>query len=147
MGKTRDIREAVESELGHDPRVDGGGITVKNVNGEVALNGTVPSYPQYLKAEAAARGVAGVINVHNHLKVVLPPEDYLDDPLLTTAANNALAASLAVPDGVEATAENGNLTLTANQRIISFISADFRTATSAPLCRTGLAVDLGFCLG
>jgi osmotically-inducible protein OsmY len=112
VGKTRDIREAVESELGYAPRVDGGGITVKNMNGEVALNGTVPSYPQYLKAEAAARGVAGVINVHNHLKVVLPPEDYQDDPLLTTAANNALAASLAVPDGVEATAENGNLTLT-----------------------------------
>ena len=56
----------------------------------MALNGTVPSYPQYLEAEAAARPVAGVINVDNHLEVVLPPRDDRDDPLLTTAANNAL---------------------------------------------------------
>jgi hypothetical protein len=53
-----------------------------------------------------------VINLHNHLEVVLPPRDDRDDPLLTTAANNALAPDIAVPDGVEATAENGNLTLT-----------------------------------
>ena len=47
-------------------------ITVKNMNGEVALNGTVPSYPQYLEAAAATRRVAGVKNLHNHLKVALP---------------------------------------------------------------------------
>jgi osmotically-inducible protein OsmY len=50
--------------------------------------------------------------VHNHLEVVLPPDDYRDDAMLTTAANNALAASTAVPEGVEATARNGNLALT-----------------------------------
>ena len=44
-------------------------ITVKNMGGEVAFNGTVPSYPQYLEAAAAARRVAGVKNVHNHLEV------------------------------------------------------------------------------
>jgi osmotically-inducible protein OsmY len=32
--------------------------------------------------------------------------------MLTTAANNALAQNVTVPDGVEATAEDGNLTLT-----------------------------------
>ena len=37
-----------------------------------ALNGTVPSYPQYLEAAAAARRVAGVWNLQNHLEVVLP---------------------------------------------------------------------------
>jgi osmotically-inducible protein OsmY len=50
--------------------------------------------------------------VHNHLEVVLPPGDYRDDPMLATAANNALALNVTVPDGVEATASNGNLTLT-----------------------------------
>ena len=40
------------------------------------------------------------------------PEDYRDDPTLTTAANNALALNVTVPDGVEATARNGNITLT-----------------------------------
>jgi len=40
-----DIRDTVESELIFDPLVDETDIKVKNINGEVALNGTVPSYP------------------------------------------------------------------------------------------------------
>ncbi len=112
MGKNKDIREAVEAELGFDPLVDVTNITVRNMNGDVALNGTVPSYPQYLEAAAAAQRVDGVKNVHNHLEVMLPPADTRDDALLTTAANNALALNITVPDGVEATAQDGNLTLT-----------------------------------
>jgi osmotically-inducible protein OsmY len=112
MGTTKDIREAVEAELEFDPLVDDADIHVVNINGDVALNGIVPSYPQYLEAAAAAQRVAGVRNVHNHLQVVLPDEDYRDDAMLTTAANNALALNVTVPDGVEATARDGNLTLT-----------------------------------
>ena len=112
MGKNKDIREAVEAELTFDPLVDATDITVMNLNGDVALNGTVPSYPQYLEAAAAAQRVDGVKNVHNHLEVVLPLGDYRDDALLTTAANNALTLNITVPDGVEATASDGNLTLT-----------------------------------
>jgi osmotically-inducible protein OsmY len=112
MGKNKDVREAVESELIFDPLVDETDITVKNLNGEVALNGSVPSYPQYVEAAAAAQRVAGVKKVHNHLEVALPPDDYRDDATLTTVANNALGFNVTVPDGVEATAKNGNLTLT-----------------------------------
>ena len=112
MGKNKDIREAVEAELTFDPLVDATDITVRNLNGDVALNGTVPSYPQYLEAAAAAQRVDGVKNVHNHLEVVLPLGDYRDDALLTTAANNALTLNITVPDGIEATASDGNLTLT-----------------------------------
>ena len=112
MGTTKDIREAVEAELAFDPLVDAADITVRNMDGEVALNGTVPSYPQYLEAAAAARRVAGVTNVHNHLAVALPDADYRDDAWLTTAANNALLLNVTVPDGVEAAARDGNLTLT-----------------------------------
>jgi len=111
MGKTTDIREAVEAELEFDPLVDPSNITVKNISGQVALNGTVPSYPQYLEAAAAAQRVAGVTDVHNHLEVLLPDVDYRDDAMLTTAANNALALNVTVPDGVEATARDGDVTL------------------------------------
>jgi osmotically-inducible protein OsmY len=111
MSQTKDIRDAVERELSYDPLVDDSDISVKNINGDVAINGTVPSYPQYLEAAAAARRVAGVKKLHNHLEVVLPTENYRDDPTLTTAANNALIVNITVPDGVEATASNGNLTL------------------------------------
>jgi len=112
MGTTKDIRDAVEAELEFDPLVDDADIHVVNINGDVALNGTVPSYPQYLEAAAAAQRVAGVRNVHSHLQVVLPDEDYRDAAILTTAANNALAVNVTVADGVEATALDGNLTLT-----------------------------------
>ncbi len=94
---TKDIRSAVQKELEFDPLVDASDITVKNMNGDVALNGTVPSYPQYLQAAAAARRVQGVTKVHNHLMVDLPPADYRDDPMLTTAANNVLAQTVTVP--------------------------------------------------
>ena len=112
MGTTKDIRDAVEAELKFDPLVDDADVHVVNISGDVALNGTVPSYPQYLEAAAAAQRVAGVKDVHNHLQVVLSVADYRDDAMLTTAANNALALNVIVPDGVEATAQDGNVTLT-----------------------------------
>ena len=112
MGTIKDVRHAIEAELEFDPLVDDADIHIVNINGDVALNGTVPSYPQYLEAAAAAQRVASVRNVHNHLQVVLPDEDYRDDAILTTVANNALALNVTVPDGVEATALDGNLTLT-----------------------------------
>ena len=112
MSTTKDIREAVEAELKFDPLVDDADIHVVNASGDVALNGTVPSYPQYLEAAAAAQRVGGVKYVHNHLEVVLSPEDFRDDAMLTTAANNAPTANVTVPDGVEATALDGNVTLT-----------------------------------
>lgn len=112
MGKTKDVHEAVRQELDFDPLVDASDIAVVNLGGAVALNGSVPSYPQYLEAAASARRVAGVGRVDNHLEVVLSGADQRDDPLLTTAANNALALTVTVPSGIEASAKNGVLTLT-----------------------------------
>jgi osmotically-inducible protein OsmY len=112
MGKNKDVREAVEAELTFDPLVTATDISIMNLNGDVALNGTVPSYPQYLEATTATQRVDGVKNVHNHLEVVLPLGDFRDDAMLTTAANNALALNVTVPDGIEASANDGNVTLT-----------------------------------
>jgi osmotically-inducible protein OsmY len=110
---SKDIREAVQKELEYDPLVDTSGINIKNMNGDVALNGSVPSYPQYLQAAAAAKRVQGVTRVHNHLMVDLPFASYRDDMLLTTDANNALAMNVSVPRGsVEASASEGNVWLT-----------------------------------
>jgi poly(3-hydroxyalkanoate) synthetase len=46
-----------------DPLVDCAHIAVRNVGGDVTLTGTVPSYPQYLQAAAAARRVCGVTHI------------------------------------------------------------------------------------
>jgi hypothetical protein len=43
MGTIKDIREA---ELEFAPLVDDADIYVVNINRDVALNGTVPSFPQ-----------------------------------------------------------------------------------------------------
>ena len=112
VSKTKDVRAAVEKELGFDPGVDAAHIAVRNIVGDVTLTGTVPSYPQYREAAAAAWRVAGVTGVHNQLEVALPEDDYRDDVKLATAANNALAQNVTVPDSVEATAVDGDITLT-----------------------------------
>lgn len=112
MGKNKDIKLAVDAELDFDPLMNDSGIRVKSLGGDVALNGVVGSYPQYLEAVSAAQRVSGVTRVHNHLEVALPASDYRDDAMLTTAVNDALALAVTVPSGVEAHAKDGNVTLT-----------------------------------
>jgi osmotically-inducible protein OsmY len=112
MSKADDIRAVITDDLTFDPDIDASGITVESRDGEVVLAGTVPSYPQYLEASAVARRVAGVKGVRNHLEIALPPGDLRDDASLAAAANDALTLGRSVAAGVEATAENGHITLT-----------------------------------
>jgi osmotically-inducible protein OsmY len=108
----RDIRAAVHEELVTDPLVDADDIVVEVFDGQVSLNGTVPSQDQDAKAVAAAQRVAGVTAVHNLLAIALPSRDYGDDAALAQLVNEALAADRAVPDGVRATAREGDVFLT-----------------------------------
>ena len=108
----RDIRAAVHEELVADPLIDADDIVVEVFNGEVSLNGTVPSQDQDAEAVAAAGRVAGVTVVHNLLAIALPSRDYGDDAALAQLVNAALAANRAVPDGVRATAHQGDIFLT-----------------------------------
>jgi hypothetical protein len=48
--------------------------------------------------------VVGVTAVHNLLGVALPSDDYGDDAALAQLANDALAADVAVPKGIQASA-------------------------------------------
>jgi osmotically-inducible protein OsmY len=123
MGDIEDAGDALADELTFDPDVDASGITVRTVNGEVILAGTVPSYPQYLEATAAARRVAGACNVRNVLEVRLPPDDVRDDTELAKAANDALTLNEVTPVGVAAKAANGDVILTGVAR-----NADERAA-------------------
>jgi osmotically-inducible protein OsmY len=108
----RDIRAAVYEALVADPLIDADDIVVEVFNGEVSLNGTVPSQNQRSEAAAAARRVAGVTVVRDLLAIALPSRDYGDDADLAQLVNAALAANRAVPDGVRATANEGDVFLT-----------------------------------
>ena len=107
----RDIQAAVCQELDADRLLDAADIEVEVINGEVSLNGTVLSQGQHAEAAAAARRVAGVTVVHNLLDVALPSGDYLENAALAQRVNGALAAK-GVPDGVRATAREGDIVLT-----------------------------------
>ena len=112
MDTSRDIRAAVYEELRVDPLIDTDDIEVKVLNGDVLLNGTVPSQAQCSEAAVAARRVGGVTAVHNLLDVAMPSQDYGDDAALGQLANRALAANVAVPAGVQASAREGSVVLT-----------------------------------
>ena len=79
MGESSDIRAAVIDDLTFDPDVDASDIRVAEMNGDVVLTGSVPSYPQYVQAAAVAARAAGVRCVRNDLQVALPPGDRRDD--------------------------------------------------------------------
>jgi osmotically-inducible protein OsmY len=107
----RDIWAAVHEELVTDPLIDAGNIVVDVVDGAVSLTGTVPSQAQCTEAAAAALRVARVTMVDTLLAVALPSGDFGDDAALAQLANQALAVNAAVPDGVTATAREGNIFL------------------------------------
>ena len=130
MGDIEDVGDAVADELTFDPDVDASGITVRIVNGEVTLAGTVPSYPQYLAATADARRIAGDRNVRNDLEVRLPPGDVRDDTELTKAANDALTLNEAAPVGVAAKAANGDATGAAAELLVAALTGVRRVTTS-----------------
>ena len=79
MGKSSDIRAAVIDDLTFDPDVDASDSRVAEMNGDVVLTGSVPSYPQYVQAAAVAARAAGVRCVRNHLQAALPSGDHRDD--------------------------------------------------------------------
>jgi osmotically-inducible protein OsmY len=112
MSTDKDIRAAVSRELATDPLIDADGIVVDIFNDAVTLNGTVPSQTQSGAATAAAHRVDGVTRVDNLLAIALPSRDFGDDAALAQLVNQALAATRAVPDGVQATAREGNISLT-----------------------------------
>jgi hypothetical protein len=100
MGKSSDIRTAVIDDLTLDPDVDASDIRVAEMNGDVVLAASVPSYPQYVQAAAVAARAAGLRCVRNHLQVALPPGDHRDDLALAAMASDALTLGGAVPERV-----------------------------------------------
>ncbi len=119
MGKSDDIRAAVIDDLTFDPDVDASDIRVEEMDGEVVLTGSVPSYPQYVQAAAVAARPVGVRYVRNYLQVALPPGDHRDDLTLAATANNALTLGGAVPEEVEATVKDGDIALTGSVRTVT----------------------------
>ncbi|NOT76018.1 MAG: BON domain-containing protein [Cyclobacteriaceae bacterium] len=62
------IEEDINEELTQDSHIDSSDITVKVVNGEVLLTGTVMDKVSKRRAEDLAESIAGVTNVENLIR-------------------------------------------------------------------------------
>jgi hypothetical protein len=113
--RTKDIREAVEKQPDFDPLVDPTGITVKNMNGDVALN----RHRSQLSAILGSRGGEAGAARHRHAQ---PPEGGSATgrlPRRCVANHGRQQHALdgqGVPGSVEASACDGNVWLTGKVR-------------------------------
>jgi hypothetical protein len=73
MGKTKDIRAAVEAELSFDPLIDSADITVRNLNGRwrstVPCRATRSTWRQHDAVVGAAWMANGVLEVRDDLSI------------------------------------------------------------------------------
>jgi len=107
-----ELRFNVEEELFWEPRVDNEAIPVATDDGDVTLRGTVGSFREKREATAAAKRVYGVTHVDNELGVRILSDHKRDDADLRGAVLQALMLDAVVPSSIDASVEDGMVTLT-----------------------------------
>ena len=107
-----ELRFDVEEELFWEPRVDNEAIAVSTDDGDVTLRGTVGSFREKREAASAAKRVYGVTTVDNELSVRLLDGYRRDDADVRGGVLQALMLDAAVPSAIDASVEDGMVTLT-----------------------------------
>ena len=107
-----DVRASVTAELRWDPRVESRQIAVSVDEGAVTLRGAVGSLREKRDALDAARRVGGVTSVSDRLTVLISPHDRPSDADLRADVLQALGLNSAIPASVEASVQDGLVTLT-----------------------------------
>jgi BON domain len=107
------LEKDVIARLAGDARIaDAAEIAVAGDGGIVTLRGTVERLSQRRAAEHDARGVKGVYEVINHLKVNLLETDRREDDEIRGAALQSLIWDAEVPsDSIDVRVEDGWVTL------------------------------------
>jgi osmotically-inducible protein OsmY len=106
------IQQEVIRELRWDTRVDEADVGVVVDDGVVTLTGTVSSYGKRLAAQEAAHRVAGVLDVANDIKVLVPGHHTRTDTEIAQAVRDALEWSAYVPhEKIQTTVSEGWVTL------------------------------------
>jgi osmotically-inducible protein OsmY len=113
MFKTSPLERDVIARLEDDSRIaDSAEIAVAGDGGIVMLRGTVERFSQRRAAEHDARGVEGVYEVINHLKVNLLGADRREDDEIRGAALQTLIWDTEVPsDSINVKVQDGWVTL------------------------------------
>jgi osmotically-inducible protein OsmY len=102
-----DVTEALQWE----PTITWGDINVAVSNGIVTLSGTVPHFPEKWAAERATQRVDGVKAIVEQLGVNLTGVHKHNDSEIAQAVVNTLEWNVWVPTHIQATVENGWVTL------------------------------------
>jgi osmotically-inducible protein OsmY len=106
-----ELQKIVMDELKWEPSVTATGIGVAVKNGVVTLSGHVPSYAEKSAAERAVRRVTGVTAIAEEIRVIPSgPHEKSDAEIATTVAQT-LRTHVWVPTDVQATVEQGWVTL------------------------------------
>jgi osmotically-inducible protein OsmY len=106
-----DLAQDVREELHWDPKLDSEAIAVSAADGVVTLRGTVGSFRETRDAKSSAERVYGVKRVENDLKVRLLTGDARKDADLRGDVLQALLLNAKVPTTVDATVDDGLVTL------------------------------------
>lgn len=105
------LKNDVMDELQWTPMVSASDITVKAHDGVVTLSGTVPHYAEKGAAERAAQRVAGVKAIAEEMEVNLDGIFKRNDTDVAQSVVSSLGWHVLVPSNVQATVENGWVTL------------------------------------
>jgi osmotically-inducible protein OsmY len=105
------LQKDVMDEIKWEPCVTAAEIGVSVANGVVTLNGTVPTYAAKWAAERAAQRVEGVKAIAEEIQIKLHGLHTRTDAEIAAVAATSLKAHVWVPTDIQATVENGWVTL------------------------------------
>lgn len=106
------LQRDVIDELEWEPSVHAAEIGVGVKAGVVTLSGFVRSYPEKMRAEAAAKRVAGVKAIAEELKVRLPSDPKTSDSEIAQRILDMFAWDVSIPDNkIAVKVEHGWVTL------------------------------------
>jgi osmotically-inducible protein OsmY len=108
------LKNDVLEELKWAPALSEEDITVETHDGIVTLTGTVPHYADKWSAERVVQRVIGVKAIVEELEVRLHPSHKRKDVEIAEAVVKSLRWHVWVPSHVQATVENGWVTLSGN---------------------------------
>jgi osmotically-inducible protein OsmY len=105
------LQKDVMDEIKWEPCVTAAEIGVSVANGVVTLNGTVPTYAAKWAAERAAQRVEGVKAIAEEIQIKLHGLHTRTDAEIAAVAATSLKEHVWVPTDIQATVENGWVTL------------------------------------
>lgn len=105
-----EIRSNIQSVFSRSPDIDIDDVRVEVKDGIVVLEGAVPSFWQKGLAEDLAGNVSGVLDIQNHLAVVLP-ETALDKGVAESIVSTLERSDTVDPDTITVAVHEGVVTL------------------------------------